>query len=102
MDDDEKSGEYRDGKKGVNFRPKRGLTALRIAGKQEIPSITAALDLAVTMPEPERLEMAERARAHALQFDRMNVFDRLLERVDKAVSPGPVGSLAIPSRLALR
>ena len=50
-------------------------------------SITAALDLAVTMPLPERADMAARARAHALQFDRMNVFDQLLERVDKAVTP---------------
>jgi glycosyltransferase involved in cell wall biosynthesis len=44
-------------------------------------SITAALDLAVTMPCHEREEMAERARRHALQFDRVQVFDRLLERV---------------------
>ena len=55
-------------------------------------SITAALDLAVTMPLPERADMAARARAHALQFDRMNVFDQLLERVDKAVTPGSAGS----------
>ena len=44
-------------------------------------SITAALDLAVTMPCHERDDMAERARGHALQFDRVQVFDRLLERV---------------------
>jgi len=44
-------------------------------------SITAALDLAVTMPCHEREDMAERARRHALQFDRVQVFDRLLERV---------------------
>ena len=50
-------------------------------------SITAALDLAVTMPRHERDDMAERARAHALQFDRMRVFDRLLERVSSAVPP---------------
>ena len=41
------------------------------------------------MPLPERADMAARARAHALQFDRMNVFDRLLDRVDKASPPGP-------------
>jgi glycosyltransferase involved in cell wall biosynthesis len=46
-------------------------------------SITAALDLAVTMPDHERDDMAERARAYALQFDRMRVFDELLERVSK-------------------
>jgi hypothetical protein len=28
--------------------------------------------------------MAERARTHALQFDRTNVFDRLLERLTEA------------------
>jgi len=66
------------------------------------PSITAALDLAITMPQPERSDMAERARAHALQFDRSNVFDQLLERVAKAVAPGAAGSLAGSSRLAVR
>ena len=45
-------------------------------------SITSALDLAVTMPHHERSAMAERAREHALQFDRTRVFDRLLARVD--------------------
>jgi glycosyltransferase involved in cell wall biosynthesis len=44
-------------------------------------SIADALDLAVTMPSNEQTEMAERARAHALQFDRTHVFDRLLERL---------------------
>jgi glycosyltransferase involved in cell wall biosynthesis len=66
------------------------------------PSITAALDLAITMPLPERADMADRARAHALQFDRSKVFDRLLERVDKAVTPGPAGAFGIHPRLALR
>jgi glycosyltransferase involved in cell wall biosynthesis len=65
-------------------------------------SVTAALDLAVTMPLPERADMAERARAHALQFDRMNVFDQLLERVDKVVTPGSAGAPAPSPRLALR
>ena len=65
-------------------------------------SITAALDLAVTMPLPERADMAGRARAHALQFDRMNVFDQLLDRVDKAVTSAPTGSVAVSPRLALR
>ena len=44
-------------------------------------SITAALDLAVMMPCHERADMAGRARKHALQFDRMRVFDLLLARV---------------------
>jgi glycosyltransferase involved in cell wall biosynthesis len=46
-------------------------------------SIADALDLAVTMPSNEQAAMAERARAHALQFDRRYVFDRLLERLSK-------------------
>ena len=66
------------------------------------PSITAALDLAITMPLPERTEMAERARAHALQFDRSNVFDQLLGQVDKAAKPGGAGSLTASPRMALR
>ena len=65
-------------------------------------SITAALDLAVTMPLPERADMAERARAHALQFDRTKVFDQLLERVDKVVTPGSAGVPSPSPRLALR
>jgi glycosyltransferase involved in cell wall biosynthesis len=44
-------------------------------------SIAAALDLAVTLPDDERMMMAERAREHAVQFDRTRVFDRLLERL---------------------
>jgi glycosyltransferase involved in cell wall biosynthesis len=47
-------------------------------------SISGALDLAVTMPDDERIMMAERARGHALQFDRTHVFDRLLERLTVA------------------
>jgi glycosyltransferase involved in cell wall biosynthesis len=46
-------------------------------------SIADALDLAVTMPSNEQAAMAERARAHALQFDRRYVFDRLLGRLSK-------------------
>ncbi len=44
-------------------------------------SIAAALDLAVTLPFHERAAMAERARDHALQFDRMVVFDLLIGRL---------------------
>jgi len=47
-------------------------------------SIADALDLAVTMPSNDQATMAERARAHALQFDRTNVFDRLLQRLTEA------------------
>ncbi|HET9301738.1 MAG TPA: glycosyltransferase, partial [Propionibacteriaceae bacterium] len=47
-------------------------------------SIAAALNLAVTMPDEERMTMAERAREQALQFDRAHVFDRLLDRLATA------------------
>jgi glycosyltransferase involved in cell wall biosynthesis len=47
-------------------------------------SIAQALDLAVTLPEHERTAMAKRAREHALQFDRVQVLDRLLERLRQA------------------
>ena len=50
-------------------------------------SITEALDWAMSLPEEERAAMAERARLHALQFDRMQVFDRLLDRVDSIIEP---------------
>jgi glycosyltransferase involved in cell wall biosynthesis len=50
-------------------------------------SISAALDLAVTMPCAERTAMAERAREHALQFDRMRVFDLLLDRITAVAEP---------------
>jgi len=44
-------------------------------------SIATALDRAVTLPDRERIIRAERARQHALQFDRTRVFDRLLGRL---------------------
>ena len=47
-------------------------------------SIADALDLAVTMPSTEQTTIAERAREHALQFDRAHVFDRLLQRLTEA------------------
>ena len=65
-------------------------------------SITAALDLAVTMPDHERHEMAARARAHALQFDRMRVFDQLLERVSSVVQPAQADAAAGSTPLAVR
>ena len=65
-------------------------------------SITAAPGLPITMPLPERTDVAERGRAHALQFDRRNVFHPLPARVDEAAASGAAESLAGPSRLALR
>jgi glycosyltransferase involved in cell wall biosynthesis len=47
-------------------------------------AIAAALDHALTMPESDREVMAERARRHAIQFDRTEVFDRLLARMPAA------------------
>jgi glycosyltransferase involved in cell wall biosynthesis len=42
-------------------------------------SIAAAIDAALALPPEERAGRAERARAHALQFDRGVVFDRLFD-----------------------
>jgi glycosyltransferase involved in cell wall biosynthesis len=78
-----------------------GETAL-IVPTDSPSSITAALDLAVTMPLHERTDMAERARAHALQFDRMRVFDQLLERVPEATEVAPLGAMTRPPPLAVR
>ncbi len=45
-------------------------------------SIASALDHAVfRMTDLEKRALAVRARSHALTFDRLNVFDRLMERV---------------------
>ena len=63
-----------------------GDTAL-IVPVESPSSITAALDLALTMPCEERAAMAERARDHALQFDRMRVFDLLLDRIAAVTEP---------------
>ena len=48
---------------------------------QDPEAITAALDRVCAMSPEERAEMESRARAHARQFDRAVVFDRLLDRV---------------------
>lgn len=45
--------------------------------------IAAAIDRAVAMSPTQREAWRRRARAHALQFDRMAVFDRLVELVDR-------------------
>jgi glycosyltransferase involved in cell wall biosynthesis len=57
-----------------------GDTAL-IVPVEDPAAIAAALDRAMTMPEPERQALAARARQHALQFDRRLVFDRLISPV---------------------
>ena len=44
-------------------------------------AIAAALDHALSMTEPERVELEHRARDHAMQFDRALIFDRLLGQV---------------------
>ena len=57
-------------------------------------AIARAIDEALAMPADEVRALAERARAHALQFDRANVFDRLFARVlvtpDASLDPVPV------------
>jgi glycosyltransferase involved in cell wall biosynthesis len=60
-----------------------GDTAL-IVPSSSPAAVAAALDHALTMPESDRVVMAERARSHALQFDRLMVFERLLARVPAA------------------
>ena len=42
-------------------------------------AIAAAIDTALALTPEERTARAERARAHALQFDRGVVFDRLFD-----------------------
>jgi glycosyltransferase involved in cell wall biosynthesis len=63
-------------------------------------SIADALDVAVTMPSSEQAAMAARARAHAMQFDRAHVFDRLLERLIEVTERGSARSDAdfLPDR----
>ncbi len=58
-----------------------GDTAL-IVPVDDPAAIAAALDEALSMPESEREVMELRARDHALQFDRQQVFDVLLRRLD--------------------
>ncbi|MTE22807.1 glycosyltransferase [Microbacterium sp. ZXX196] len=57
-----------------------GDTAL-IVDVEAPAQITAALDRILQMSSLERADWEARARAFALQFDRMNVFDRLFARV---------------------
>jgi glycosyltransferase involved in cell wall biosynthesis len=49
---------------------------------QDPDAIAAALDRVCAMSCEERANMESRARAHARQFDRAVVFDRMLERVN--------------------
>jgi glycosyltransferase involved in cell wall biosynthesis len=60
-----------------------GDTALLVPSNSPA-AIAAALDRALTMPESDRVVMVERARSHALQFDRLKVFERLLARMPAA------------------
>lgn len=53
-------------------------------------AIAAALERVLAMPEEERGRLALRARAHALQFDRLEVFDRLFARVPSPLRPARV------------
>ena len=58
------------------------------------PAIADALDAAIALPDHERAAMAEHARRYALQFDRAQVFDRLLARLADVRQPQltPLGS----------
>ena len=61
---------------------------------QDPDAIAAALDRVCAMSCEERESMARRARAHARQFDRAVVFDRVLERVN-AHPRGPMAEFAV-------
>lgn len=54
-------------------------------------AIAAALDRVLAMPAGEREEWEGNAREHALQFDRVRVLDRILERLDLPVGASAVG-----------
>jgi glycosyltransferase involved in cell wall biosynthesis len=47
-------------------------------------AIAAALDRAMALSAPELLELERAARAHALQFDREAVFDRMMAGLERA------------------
>ncbi|WP_221585330.1 glycosyltransferase [Microbacterium sp. G2-8] len=59
-----------------------GDTAL-IVDVDEPVQIMAAIDRVLAMSPIERLDLEERARAFAMQFDRMTVFDELIARVTR-------------------
>jgi glycosyltransferase involved in cell wall biosynthesis len=59
-----------------------GDTAL-IVPVDDPAAIATALDRAMSMSEEERIELAGRARNHAMQFDRALVLDRLLGRLEQ-------------------
>jgi glycosyltransferase involved in cell wall biosynthesis len=56
-----------------------------IVGVEDPLAIAAALDRVLQMPPVEREAMAERARAHALQFNRDRVFDLLMAKLEAMV-----------------
>jgi glycogen(starch) synthase len=65
----------------------------------DVQELAAALDRVVfEMPEAERLDLARRGRAHALQFDRARVFDGLFpqaapDAVALTLPPDPLPSV---------
>lgn len=58
-----------------------GDTALMVP-TDDPTAIAQALDRALTLSADERRDMEVRARAHAMQFDRALVFDRLMARLE--------------------
>ncbi len=52
-----------------------------LVGTEDPAAIAAALDEALRLPPLEREAMELRARAHAMQFDRTDVFDTLMARL---------------------
>jgi len=69
-----------------------GDTAL-VVPVEDPAAIAAALDRALGLPDHEREAMELRAREHALQVDRVRVFDLLLSRLDACA--WPVSALSI-------
>ena len=69
-----------------------GDTAL-VVPVEDPAAIAAALDQALGLPDHEREAMELRAREHALQVDRVRVFDLLLSRLDACA--WPVSALSI-------
>ena len=61
---------------------------------QDPDAIAAALDRVCAMSREDRADMESRARAHARQFDRAVVFDRVLERVN-ALPTGQTAQFAL-------
>lgn len=64
-----------------------GDTALLVDIESPLQIASAIDDAVLTHTDADRRARAERARAHALQFDRLNVFDKLVRPVGETLVP---------------